>query len=81
MTPAFIAAEFRSVPRRYEGNPFDLMIPHYFKYVVTDINESTQPRVEHARGISGDGPECVVNIPSCTGDYLGSWDGFAPKSV
>ena len=54
-------------------------IPHYFKYVVTDINESTQPRVEYARGISGDAPECVVNIPSCTGDYLGSWDGSAPN--
>lgn len=54
-------------------------IPHYFKYVVTNINDSTQPRVEYAKGIAGDAPECAVNIPSCTGDYLGSWDGSAPN--
>jgi len=54
-------------------------VPHYFKYVVTNINESTQPQVEHAKGIAGDAPECVVNIPSCTGDYLGTWDGSSPN--
>ena len=54
-------------------------IPHYFKYVVSNINESTQPQVEHAKGIAGDAPECVVNIPTCTGDYLGVWDGSAPN--
>ena len=54
-------------------------IPHYFKYVVSNINESTQPQVEHAKGIASDTPECVVNIPTCTGDYLGVWDGSAPN--
>ena len=54
-------------------------IAHYFKYVVTDLKQSTQPQVEHARGIAGDAPECVVNIPTCTGDYLGVWDGSAPN--
>lgn len=54
-------------------------VPHYFKYVVTDIKESTQPQVEYAKGIAGNAPECVVNIPTCTGDYLGSWDGSAPN--
>jgi hypothetical protein len=54
-------------------------IPHYFKYVVTDINDSTQPQVEAAQGIAGDEPECIVNIPACTGDYLGSWDGASPN--
>jgi hypothetical protein len=54
-------------------------IPHYFKYVVSNINESTQPQVEHAKGIAGNAPECVVNIPTCTGDYLGVWDGSAPN--
>jgi hypothetical protein len=49
------------------------------KYVVTDLNESTQPQVEHATGIAGDAAECVVNIPTCTGDYLGVWDGSAPN--
>lgn len=53
-------------------------IPHYFKYVVTNIKDSTQPQVEAAAGIAGDAPECIVNIPSCTGDCLGTWDGGAP---
>ena len=25
-------------------------IPHYFKYVVTNLNQSTQPQIEHAKG-------------------------------
>jgi len=54
-------------------------VPHYFKYVVTNLNRSTQPQVEYAKGIAGDTPECVVNIPTCTGDYLGVWDGSAPN--
>lgn len=54
-------------------------IPHYFKYVVTNIKDSTQPQVEAANGIGGDAAECIVNIPSCTGDYLGSWDGASPN--
>ncbi len=54
-------------------------VPHYFKYVVTNIAHSTQPQVEAARGISGDAAECIVNIPSCTGDYLGTWDGASPN--
>lgn len=58
---------------------FGAEVPHYFKYVVTNINESTQPQVEHVRGLDSDSPECVVNIPSCTGDYLGSWDGSSPN--
>jgi hypothetical protein len=58
---------------------FQAEIPHYFKYVVSDINDSSQPQVEFARGISGNAPECVVNIPSCTGDILGDWDGSAPN--
>ena len=54
-------------------------VPHYFKYVVTNIRDSTQPQVEAARGIDGEAPECIVNIPSCTGDYLGTWDGSSPN--
>lgn len=54
-------------------------VPHYFKYVVTDPKESVAPRVELARGIAGPNPECLVNIPSCTGDWFGSWHGGAPN--
>jgi len=54
-------------------------IPHYFKYVLTDRNESLAPRVERARGIAGASPECIVNVPSCTGDWFGAWHGGAPN--
>jgi hypothetical protein len=54
-------------------------IPHYFKYVLTDPNESLVPRVERAKGISGGSPECIVNIPTCTGDWFGRWHGGAPN--
>ncbi len=58
---------------------FGAEIPHYFKYVVTDSAGSTAPQVENVRGLASGSPRCVVNIPSCTGDYLGSWDGSAPN--
>lgn len=54
-------------------------IPHYFKYVVTDSNESVAPRVQRVRGLDTDAPECLVNIPSCTGDWFGAWHGGAPN--
>lgn len=57
---------------------FQSEIPHYFKYVVTNIKESTAPQVEAVTGLTDASPECIVNIPSCTGDYLGSWDGASP---
>lgn len=58
---------------------FGSEVPHYFKYVVTDIKDSTQPQVEAASGIAGAAAQCIVNVPSCTGDYLGDWDGSAPN--
>ncbi|NNE91904.1 MAG: twin-arginine translocation signal domain-containing protein [Verrucomicrobiales bacterium] len=56
-------------------------IPHYFKYVVTSSKESVAPRVENAKGIDGDNCECLVNLPSCTGDWFGRWHGGAPNPV
>lgn len=57
----------------------DTEIPHYFKYVLTDPNESLEPRVELAKGIGGSSPECIVNVPSCTGDWFGAWHGGDPN--
>lgn len=54
-------------------------VPHYFKYVLTDPNESVAPRVELARNIFDWNRECIVNIPSCTGDWFGAWHGGAPN--
>ncbi len=58
---------------------FNVEVPHYFKYVASGSDESTVPLVEFARGIDGDSPEFIVNIPSCTGDWFGSWDGGNPE--
>ena len=54
---------------------FGTEVPHYFKYVV-DKGTKTEPRVEFAKGLRGPSPECMVNIPSCTGDWFGGWTGI-----
>lgn len=54
---------------------FDVDLPHYFKYV-EDRGTNTQPRVEFAKGLKTGSPECIVNVPSCTGDWFGGWTGI-----
>lgn len=54
---------------------FGTELPHYFKYVV-DKGLKTEPRVEFAKGLMSDSPECIVNVPSCTGDWFGGWTGI-----
>jgi len=49
-------------------------LPHYFKYVV-DGDESAQPRLEHVRNVDSSDPKVTVNVPACTGDWFGGWDG------
>ncbi len=49
-------------------------LPHYFKYVVSG-NESTQPKLEHVRDLDSSDPKVTVNVPACTGDWFGGWDG------
>ena len=51
-------------------------LPHYFKYVSSGT-ESTQPKLEHVKGLDTDDPRVVVNVPAGTGDWFGSWDGDA----
>ena len=51
-------------------------VPHYFKYV-SGGKESTEPKLEHVKGIDTDNPRVVVNVPAGTGDWFGSWDGDA----
>lgn len=60
---------------------FNVEVPHYFKYVVTEPGDSVVPRVEFAKGIDSDAPEFIVNIPSCTGDWFGPWHGGNPDPV
>jgi hypothetical protein len=49
-------------------------IPHYFKYV-SGGKESTQPKLEHVRGLGGGDLRLTVNVPAGTGDWFGGWDG------
>ena len=49
-------------------------LPHYFKYVVNG-DESAQPKLEHVRDLDSSDPKVTVNIPACTGDWFGGWDG------
>ncbi len=55
-------------------------VPHYFRHLFTD-DQSVAPRVENARGLNSDNPQCVVSIIGCTGDWFGGWDGLTPGSV
>ena len=49
-------------------------LPHYFKYIVNG-DESAQPRLEHVRNVDSSDPKVTVNVPACTGDWFGGWDG------
>ena len=53
---------------------FGSELPHYFKYVVNG-EESTQPKLEHVRSLDSSDPKVTVNVPACTGDWFGGWDG------
>ncbi len=49
-------------------------LPHYFKYV-SGGNQSTEPKLEHVKGLDTDDPQAVANVPAGTGDWFGGWDG------
>lgn len=54
---------------------YNAEIPHYFRHLYTG-SESVVPRVENAKHLGTDHPECVVSIIGCTGDWFGGWDGL-----
>lgn len=56
-------------------------VPHYFRDLFTESEESVAPRIYHASGLSGSDPRCVVSIIGCTGDWFGGWDGLNPGSA
>ncbi len=49
-------------------------IPHYFRHLYSQGEQSVAPRVEYASGLDGDDPRCAVSIIGCTGDWTGGWD-------
>ncbi len=60
---------------------FGAEIPHYFRHLYAEGNESVAPRVEYASGFDGSDPRCVVSIVGCTGDWTGGWDNTPPGGV
>lgn len=53
---------------------YSVEIPHYFKYIVAE-DESSQPQLEHVRGLGTDDVRVTVNVVAGTGDWFGGWDG------
>lgn len=57
---------------------FRTEIPHYFRHAFSSGDRSVAPRVEHASGLGGPDPKCVVSIVGGTGDWTGGWDASRP---
>ena len=57
---------------------FNAEIPHYFRHLYSEGNESVAPRVEYVSGLDGNDPRCVVSIIGCSGDWTGGWDNTPP---
>jgi len=59
---------------------FKVEIPHFFRDVITDPNESVEPSLFHVSALDSDDPRCSVHIIGCTDDWFGGWDGMTPGS-
>jgi len=53
---------------------FKAEIPHYFRHLYSEGEQSVAPRVEYARDLDSSDPRCVVSIIGCAGDWTGGWD-------
>ena len=60
---------------------FGSEIPHYFRHLYDQGDQSVAPRVEYVSGLEGGDPRCVVSIIGCTGDWTGGWDCTEPTGV
>ena len=60
---------------------FQTEIPHFFRTLRTDPDQSVEPELFHVSGIGTDDPRCSVHIIGCTGDWFGGWDGLNPGSA
>ena len=60
---------------------FGAEIPHYFRDLYTEKNESVAPLVKFPSDLDSDDPKCVVSVIGCTGDWFGGWDGLVPGDV
>lgn len=60
---------------------FQTEIPHYFRDLHAEGEESVAPIVQNASGLDSDDPRCVVHVLGCTGDWTGGWDCVTPKGA
>lgn len=60
---------------------FGAEIPHYFRDLYDEGDQSVSPRVELAGGLATADPRCVVSILGCTGDWTGGWDNTPPEGA
>ena len=60
---------------------FGAEVPHYFRDLYTDKNESVAPLVRFPSDLKSNNPKCVVSVIGCTGDWFGGWDGLVPGEV
>ena len=74
--PALAQATLESV-----RDVFSAEVPHYFRHLYDSGEASVAPRVEHAAGLGGSDPRCVVSIIACTGDWTGGWDNTTPAGA
>ncbi|HEY1050466.1 MAG TPA: hypothetical protein VGE39_11945 [Prosthecobacter sp.] len=60
---------------------FQTEIPHYFRDLHSEGEQSVAPIVQNASGLDSDDPRCVVHVLGCTGDWTGGWDCVTPKGA
>jgi hypothetical protein len=60
---------------------FGAEIPHYFRDLFTEKDQSVAPRVLHPSNLNGPDPKCVVSLIGCTADWFGDWDGLNAGSA
>lgn len=60
---------------------FGSEIPHYFRDLHDEGDQSVSPRVELASGLETSDPRCVVSVLGCTGDWTGGWDNTPPEGA
>ena len=53
-------------------------IPHFFRNLYDQGDQSVAPKVHYASGLGTDDPRCVVSVIGCTGDWTGGWDNTPP---
>ncbi|TWU42649.1 hypothetical protein [Novipirellula artificiosorum] len=53
---------------------YGIDLPHYFKYANSG-DQSTEPKLEHLRGVGTDDVRLTVHVPAGTGDWFGGWQG------